>query len=350
VTARPVAEALRRGTLAFAANPLLLAAQVGLWLCVLVLGGLSAAALVAGLLPFLLQAGLLPALDRLPWGGLFQRAAGAPAVAALAVGLLAALVGLTLLLLAVAFVQAGMFSVLVAADRQAAEGAPRSAFGVPRGTFGAGARRHGRRFFGLLNAYGVLASFLVTLALVAALALAAGIAKGHAALGALVLLATLPVVVVLGLLGQVVLSASSRELVLGDAPLLDAISSGFARVRATAGPSALLYLLLAAAGLVVGGSVSAPRLVLQFGMFGGGGTPSLGMLLLLALLSLVEWVVVCSLEVVKAGAFVALWGGGDDAAGADRPDRPPVPPFAFINTWAAPPAPAPSGPPPGELA
>ncbi len=210
MTARPVAQALRRGTLAFVANPSLLAAQVALWLAVLVLGGLSAAALVVGLLPFLLRAGLLPALERVPWGEPLLRAAEAPAVAALAVGFLVSLLGLTLLLLAVSFVQAGMFAVLVAADRQAPEGATRSAFAAPAGTFGAGARRHGWRFFGLLNVYGVVASFLVTLALVAGLALFAGIARGHAAAGVVVLLVTLPVVIVVGVLAQIVLSASSR--------------------------------------------------------------------------------------------------------------------------------------------
>ena len=341
--ARPVVEALRRGALAFAANPLLVGAQVSLWLAVLVLGGLSAAALVAGFLPYLFQVGLLPALDRFPWGAslsAFADVSPGAAAAALAAGFLASLVGMTLLLLLASWVQAGTYSVLLAADRQAPERGRRAAFRAPRGVFRNGARRHVAAFFWLLNIYALVATFLLTLAAVGVLALVAGIVRSHALLGALALVVTLPVVVVAGVAAQVGLYAASREIVAGGGSVLEALSSGIARVRATAGPSALLFLLLVACGLAAGGVVSGPRVLVQVGMMGREDFPSPSLLVLFALLSVVEWGVICSFEVVKTGAFVALWTvpEGDAAPRAAAPGgaAAAAPPVAFVNSWSTP--------------
>lgn len=331
---RSVGAALKRGLLAVAANPSVAVAQSALALSAVVLGGIGAAGLAAGLLPLAVSSFGLPLPSGSAVAALVARLAAFPAVTALVAGLLGSLVAFSLLLAVASWLAAGTWEVLRLSDLAAAEDAPRERFRAPPGSFLAGGRRHGWTFFALLNAYGVAVAFVLTLALVGALAATLGVLRGRPAVWILALVLTVPTVVFLSTFAKVALEASCWAAVTGPRGALDAIASGTARLRETAGATVLLFLALLGVGLALAGVLAVPRFVVTLLLRDASGPRLLALLGLLAGLVLVEIVAVSGFDAVRAGAFISLWNGLPAAA---PPREPSVPPFA-PSPLPAPPA------------
>ena len=309
---RLLGEALRRGGLAFTANPLLLLAPLASALATL---AATALCLLALLVPFGLAEGTgLRGLARLRGGwdsgllaSLAERIVGSPFL--LLFGLLVGVVLSTLVLLLSAFLRAGTIAVLVAADLQAVEGAPRPAFRV-RGAgalFRQAGGRHLMRFFWLLNLYGIVLTVLVALFLVPLAALVFGAAKGQILVPLFLTLLALPLLVAGAMLTRIVYVAAGRAIVVRDTGATDGVALGLTRIGETVGATLGLYGITLVAGLVLSGVFSIPRLVVFFAGTGSSGRSAFAAFAGSFLLTGLELAALSAFDIVTNGAFMALW-------------------------------------------
>jgi hypothetical protein len=331
---RLLGEALKRGGLAFTANPLLLLAPLASAVATL---AATALCLLALLVPFGLAWGSeLRGLARLRggWdsgtlGSLAERIVESPFL--LLFGLLVAVVLSTLVLLLSAFLRAGTIAVLIAADRQAAEGSPRPAFRV-RGAgtlFREAGGRHLMRFFWLLNLYGVVLTILVALFLVPLAALVFGAAKGQMLMPLVLTFLALPFLVAGAMLTRIVYVAAGRAIVVHDTGATDGVARGLTRIGETVGGTLGLYGLTLVAGLVLSGLFSVPRLIVFFAGSGSSGPSAWTAFAGSFVLTGLELAALSAFDIVTNGAFMALWAEAPvpEPALSGSPPAQPLPPL-----------------------
>jgi hypothetical protein len=310
-SARPAPEAFRRGLSAVVANPVLILAPLAF--------GLAALASIAGLIILgivLVGSSLrlegMSALSREPaqlvdrFRDFLESLLAAPFV--LIGGLVSLLALLLLLTVLAAFIRAGITGCLLAIDARAAEDAPLAAFRHPAlgAVFWSSARGNYRRFFALVNVYGLALSAVVLLLLLPlGLAVFAGTTeRGGLSVAAFVLF----LLVLAPALGssvalRVLYLVASRLAASEDVDALEAVARAVSWTRASLSRAVLLYLLTLAAGFVSGLAFLVPRLALSLVggrsfvlfAFGTGG------------IVLAQMLVGFAYDLSVSGAFVSLW-------------------------------------------
>jgi hypothetical protein len=247
---------------------------------------------------------------------------GSPAV------LLLILVGILVALLVVtafaAWIRAGVTGALSDADARAGAKAPVPAYRLPSagGAFFGWARRRFSAFFGLVNLYALVASFLAALFLVPLVAIFAGVLGGRtplAGVGGLSLLIAVPVAIAGGAAIRIVYLVAGRVLVLE--PALDAVAAvgrALAFVRASFGPSLTLYFIDIAGAMFVGAVFVVPRMLLSFGV--GSLWPGFPALLAVtAVFMALQIAAGLAFDLVVTASFVALWPSPAAGEGAPEP-------------------------------
>ena len=330
---QPLLASLLRGFLAALANPGVVVAPFLLGVATLLAVALSLLALALPLgFAFLRDAGSLWQKDpeelALAASQALAELASAPLLLAVSFAIVLALA--TLVLLLASYLKAGLTGVLLASLRAAPAKASVRAFRVDvTSIFFASAHRHVVPFFWLLNLYGLGVTLSVSVFLVGLAAFVVRLIESSAgggppagiALGVALMLVGIPFLVVGIATSQIVTFAASREIVAGDLPFLKGVAAGLARLRGTAGRSAVLYLLLIAAGVAVAGVFGAPRLFLGV-LASGPAALSFASIAMEVVLVFVQSVVFYFLQVVTAAAFTALWT--EPARGGDGTVIPPV--------------------------
>ncbi len=312
--ARPAPEAFRRGLSAVVANPGLILAPLAFALAVLasIVGPILLGIVMVG---SSLRLGEISDLSRDPAhlvDGLRDFLEGlmaAPSV--LLGGLLALLVLLLLLTFLAAFVRAGITGCLLAIDARAEEDAPLAAFRHPAlgSVFWSSARRNGRRFFALVNLYGLALSCIVLLlVLPLGLAVFAGVsARGGLTAAAFVLfLLVLPLAFGGSIALRVLYLVACRLAASEDVDALEAVARAVTWTRASLARVVLLYLLTLAAGFVAGFAFLVPRLALSL----VGGHLFVLFALGTGVIVLAQILVSFAYDLSVSGAFVSLWPAG----------------------------------------
>jgi len=310
--ARKAPEAFRRGLSAVVGNPGLILAPLA-WAAAVIP---VAAAPIFVLLPSL--AGLhrgFPEMSALsrdpatllePLENLVQGMLAAPFV--LLGGLFVFLVLLLLLTAFAAWIRAGVTGSLLAIDARAVDDAPLSAFRHPAlgSVFRASARRLFRRFFALVNLYGLALSFLVFLLLlpIGLAVFAASSERGGFVVAAFALfLLILPLVIGGAVALRVLYLVACRLAASEDVDALEAVARATSWTRASLSRVALLYLLSLAAGFVAGFAFLVPRFTLSL----VAGRSLVLFLTGTGVLVLAQMLVSLSYDLAVTGAFVALW-------------------------------------------
>jgi hypothetical protein len=310
-TARPAPEAFRRGLSAVVANPGLILAPVAF--------AAAAFASIAGLIILgivLVGSSLrlegMSALSRDPvqlvdhFKDFLEGLLAAPFV--LIGGLASLLVLLLLLTLLAAYLRAGITGCLLAIDAHAPEEAPLAAFRHPAlaSVFWSAARRNSRRFFALVNLYGLALSCVVMLLLLPlGLALFAG-ASGRGGLTALsfvLFLVALPFAVGGSIALRVLYLVACRLTASEDVDALEAVGRAVTWTRASLSRVVLLYLLSLAAGFVSGFAFLVPRLALSL----VGGSSLVLFAFGTGVIVLAQMLVSVAYDLSVSGAFVSLW-------------------------------------------
>lgn len=329
---RGALESLESGFLVAAANPVLLIPALASGVVTLIGIALSILALALPLgFAFFRRLSALRFSDRSDFLDLVSRL---PEVlldspflliaALLFIALVALLVSLVL-----SFVNAGTAGVVVESHRVAAAFPSSLSFHRVQAweIFLATGQKFVRRFFGLLNLYGLVLTFLVFLGVLSLAVLLFLGMRGSVLLGFLSLLATIPLLVAGAVSARLLNLAAARRIVAYDAALLDAVADAFSELRSAASQSLLLFVGTAGFSLMAAVCLALSHFLAAF-VIGEAFRP--GLVALSLVLWLAQGVVFAFLRIVTTGSFFALWS---QETVSPNPGL-PAPPRAFFREIA----------------